>query len=42
VVKQNRNRSAQEICQEVLARVERFARGAEDDRTVVIVKAVSV
>jgi sigma-B regulation protein RsbU (phosphoserine phosphatase) len=42
VVKQNRNRSAQEICQEVLARVERFARGAEDDRTVVIVKAVRV
>jgi len=42
VVKQNRFRPAQEIGQEVLARVERFARGAEDDRTVVIVKAVFV
>lgn len=42
VVKQNRNRSSQEICQEVLQRVERWSRGAEDDRTIVVVKAVGV
>lgn len=41
LVKQNRNRTAQEICQEVLSRVARWGRKGEDDRTVVIVKAVS-
>lgn len=40
VVRQNRMRSAQEIGQEVLARVTAWGRAAEDDRTVVIVKAV--
>ena len=39
-VKQNRSRSAQEIGQEALARVARWGRGAQDDRTIVIVKAV--
>ena len=42
VVRQNRSRSAQEIGQEVLNRVARWGRKGEDDRTVVIVKAVSV
>ena len=42
LVKANRFRSAQEIGQEVLARVARWGRAAEDDRTVVIVKAVKV
>jgi sigma-B regulation protein RsbU (phosphoserine phosphatase) len=41
VVKNNRNRSAQEIGQEVLARVAKWGRKGEDDRTVVIVKAVN-
>lgn len=41
VVKANRARSAQEIGQEVLARVGKWGRKGEDDRTVVIVKAVS-
>jgi sigma-B regulation protein RsbU (phosphoserine phosphatase) len=40
VVKHNRERSAQEIGQEVLARVAKFGREGEDDRTVVIVKAI--
>jgi sigma-B regulation protein RsbU (phosphoserine phosphatase) len=40
LVKANRYRTAQEIGQEVLARVERWGRKGEDDRTVVIVKAV--
>ena len=42
VVKANRFRSAQEIGQEVLARVAKWGRAAEDDRTIVIVKAVKV
>ena len=42
VVKANRNRSAQEIGQEVLARVGKWGRAGQDDRTVVIVKAVRV
>jgi sigma-B regulation protein RsbU (phosphoserine phosphatase) len=40
VVKTNRDRSAKEIGSEVLDRVARWARRTEDDRTVVIVKAV--
>ena len=42
IVRQNRDRSAREIAGEVLARVEKWASGPQDDRTVVIVKAVSV
>ncbi len=42
IVKANRNRSAQEIGQDVLARVAKFGREREDDRTVVIVKAVDL
>ena len=42
VVKQHRNRSAAEIGREVLARVGRWGRKGEDDRTIVIVKAVQV
>jgi serine phosphatase RsbU (regulator of sigma subunit) len=41
VVRGNRTRSASEIGQAVLARVGRWGRKGEDDRTVVIVKAVS-
>jgi sigma-B regulation protein RsbU (phosphoserine phosphatase) len=41
VVRQNRMRSAQEIGQEVLARVAKWGREGEDDRTIVIVKAVA-
>jgi sigma-B regulation protein RsbU (phosphoserine phosphatase) len=41
VVKLNRTRTAQEIGQEVLARVARWGREGEDDRTIVIVKAVA-
>lgn len=41
VVKQNRSRTAQEIGQEVLSRVTKWSRAPEDDRTVVIVKAVA-
>ncbi|MDQ6801327.1 MAG: PP2C family protein-serine/threonine phosphatase [Acidobacteriota bacterium] len=40
VVKQNRNLSAADIGREVLARVGRWGRKGEDDRTIVIVKAV--
>ncbi len=40
VVKNNRERTAQEIGQEVLARVAKWGRAREDDRTVVIVKAL--
>ena len=40
VVKTNRDRSAKEIGSEVLFRVARWARRTEDDRTVVIVKAL--
>ena len=39
-VKANRQRTAQEIGQDVLARVAKWGRGAEDDRTIVIVKAI--
>ncbi|HEX8618272.1 MAG TPA: PP2C family protein-serine/threonine phosphatase [Thermoanaerobaculia bacterium] len=42
LVKANRNRTSQEIGQEVLARVAKWGREEEDDRTVVIIKAVSV
>ena len=42
IVKKNRRSSAQEIGQEVLARVAKFGREGEDDRTIVIVKAVRV
>jgi phosphoserine phosphatase RsbU/P len=42
LVKSNRNRTAQEIGQEVLARVAKWGRADEDDRTIVIVKAVEV
>ena len=41
VVKQNRTRTAQEIGQEVLARVAKWGREGQDDRTIVIVKAIS-
>lgn len=40
LVRANRYRSAQEIGQEVLSRVAKWGRKGEDDRTVVIVKAV--
>jgi len=40
VVKANRTRTAQEIGQEVLARVAKWGRADQDDRTVVIVRAV--
>ena len=40
IVKSNRERTAQEIGQEVLARVAKWGRAGEDDRTVVIVKAL--
>ena len=42
LVKANRNRTAQEIGQEVLGKVAKWGREDEDDRTVVIVKAVAV
>lgn len=42
LVKTNRMRTAQQIGQEVLARVAKWGRSAEDDRTVVIVKVVAV
>ncbi|HEX3582090.1 MAG TPA: PP2C family protein-serine/threonine phosphatase [Thermoanaerobaculia bacterium] len=41
VVKQNRTRTSQEIGQEVLTRVTKWSRSPEDDRTIVIVKAVT-
>jgi phosphoserine phosphatase RsbU/P len=40
VVKANRLRTSQEIGQEILAKVAKWGREGEDDRTVVIVKAV--
>jgi sigma-B regulation protein RsbU (phosphoserine phosphatase) len=40
LVKANRARTSQEIGQEVLARVDKWGREDEDDRTVVIIKAV--
>lgn len=42
LVKANRHRPSQEIGQEVLARVAKWGRADEDDRTIVIVKAVEV
>ena len=42
IVRANRDKSAQEIGQEVLAKVAKWGREGEDDRTVVIVKAVPV
>jgi sigma-B regulation protein RsbU (phosphoserine phosphatase) len=42
VVRQNRTRSAQDVGQEVLARVAKWGREGQDDRTVVIVKAVEI
>lgn len=42
LVKANRDRTAQEIGQEVLARVSKWGRAQEDDRTVVVIKAVNV
>ncbi len=42
VVKANRTRSAQEIVLEVLAKVKKWRPVAEDDKTIVIVKAVPV
>ena len=42
LVKANRENTAQQICQEVLTRVAKWGRAGEDDRTVVIVKAVAV
>jgi sigma-B regulation protein RsbU (phosphoserine phosphatase) len=42
IVKRSRTRSAQEIGQEVLGRVAKWGRADEDDRTIVIVKAVEV
>jgi sigma-B regulation protein RsbU (phosphoserine phosphatase) len=41
-VKANRAKSAQEIGREVLTRVTKWRREAEDDKTIVIVKAVAV
>lgn len=42
LVKTNRNKTSQEIGQEVLTRVAKWGRGEQDDRTVVIIKAVAV
>lgn len=42
IVKRNRNRPAQEIGLEVLSRVGKWGRADEDDRTIVIVKAVAI
>ena len=42
IVKANRMRSAQQIGQEVLSRVAKWGRAGQDDRTIVIVKAVRV
>lgn len=42
LVKANRHRTAQEIGQEVLSKVAKWGREGEDDRTVVIVKAIGV
>jgi sigma-B regulation protein RsbU (phosphoserine phosphatase) len=40
VVRQNRELSAKEIGREVLAQVAKWGRAGQDDRTVVIVKAI--
>jgi sigma-B regulation protein RsbU (phosphoserine phosphatase) len=42
LVKTSRNKASQEIGQEVLTRVAKWGRGEQDDRTVVIIKAVAV
>jgi sigma-B regulation protein RsbU (phosphoserine phosphatase) len=42
VVRANRTRTAQEIGQEVLARVAKWGREGQDDRTVVIVRAIEI
>ena len=42
VVKANRRRTAQEIGQEVLNRVEKWGMEGQDDRTIVVVRAVEV
>lgn len=42
LVKANRARTAQEIGQEVLARVQKWGREEEDDRTIVVIKAVEI
>ncbi|HEX6160965.1 MAG TPA: PP2C family protein-serine/threonine phosphatase, partial [Thermoanaerobaculia bacterium] len=42
IVKSNRARPAQEIGQEVLTKVAKFGREGQDDRTVVIVKAIEI
>jgi phosphoserine phosphatase RsbU/P len=42
LVKANRTRAAQEIGQEVLARVEKWSRVQEDDRTIVIIRAIDL
>jgi serine phosphatase RsbU (regulator of sigma subunit) len=42
VVRANRTRTAQEIGQEVLSRVAKWGREGQDDRTVVIIRAVEV
>src|SRR5688500_10871118 len=42
LVKANRQRTSSEIGKEVLAKVKEWGRAAEDDRTIVIVKAVQV
>ena len=42
LVKANRTRPSQEIGQEVLARVAKWGREEEDDRTIVIIKAIDV
>jgi len=41
LVKTNRNRTSQEIGQEILGRVAKWGRADEDDRTIVIVKAIA-
>lgn len=42
LVKANRMRSSQEIAQEVLGKVAKWGREDEDDRTIVIVKAIEI
>ncbi|HYH07852.1 MAG TPA: PP2C family protein-serine/threonine phosphatase [Thermoanaerobaculia bacterium] len=42
LVRASRDRSAQDIGQEVLARVAKWGSGEQDDRTVVIVKAIQI
>ncbi|HEX2059468.1 MAG TPA: PP2C family protein-serine/threonine phosphatase, partial [Thermoanaerobaculia bacterium] len=42
LVRGNRHRTAQEIGQEVLARVAKWGSGEQDDRTIVVVKAIEI